>query len=79
MHVLGLSLTETGEAGAIYGALSVVGTVLVVISHACKTQYNILVCDSIFAILTGCLMMLVSAANSQVIIRIGHQSQDHKI
>ena len=66
MHDLHLTLEETGQAGAIYGGVSVVGTVLVTVSHALKLKYNKLICHSVSAILKAVSLLVVAAATDKV-------------
>lgn len=66
IHSLGITLTESGLGGSVYGGTLVGAILLVMVSHAVKLSYSKLICLVISATLNGLAIMLITAATSEV-------------
>lgn len=66
IHSLGLTLTESGIGGTVYGCTAIGAVVLVMISHAIKLQYSKLISLIVGAGLNGVSIILITAAVGQV-------------
>ena len=66
MHTIGLTLSESGLTGTIYGGAAVGGVVLVMISHALRWQYSKLVSLVISSVMNTVFIISLTAAVSKV-------------
>ena len=66
IHNAGLTLTQSGFGGTVYGSTAIIAIVLVMLSHALKMQYNIAAHLTVSAILNGIAIMMLVFASSQV-------------
>ena len=67
MRILGLTLTESGLGGTVYGGTAVGAAVLVMISHAFQWNYSKLVSLVVSAALNGVATIIIIFAVDKVI------------
>lgn len=67
-HELQLSLTESGTAATIYGAVAVCACAVVSVTHAYGWTYNKILALTTTALLQGVSILLVSTSASEVFI-----------